>query len=117
MPMDVLFDDALEVERVLPELGKTPFELLNDKQEENMGTIETTVEKQVLMLNESLINLLNKQLDLQFKPSATLGGSTSSNDCQICHVEDHLANECLRYAIANQNVRDVEVYIRLKIMV
>jgi hypothetical protein len=28
--MDVLFDAALEVERVLVELGKTPFELLKE---------------------------------------------------------------------------------------
>jgi len=58
------------------------------------------MEKQVWMLNESLINLLKRQLDLQFKLGATLGGSTSSNGCQICHAKDHLANECPRYAIA-----------------
>jgi hypothetical protein len=63
-----------------------------------MGIIETIVEKQVQVLNESLINLLKKQLDLQFKPSATLGGSTSFNGCQICHAKDHLAYECPRYA-------------------
>ncbi len=58
--MDVLFDAALEVERVLAKLGETPFELLKEDQEENMGTIETIVEKQVQVLNESLINLLKR---------------------------------------------------------
>ncbi len=42
--MDVLFNVALKVERVLLELSETSFELLKEKQEENMGTIETTVE-------------------------------------------------------------------------
>jgi hypothetical protein len=79
---------------VLVKLGETPFELLKEEQEENTGTIETTMEKQVQLLNESLINLLKRQ----FKPGATLGGSTSSNGCQICHAKDHLANECPTFA-------------------
>jgi len=58
------------------------------------------MEKQVQLLNESLINLLKRQLDLQSKPCATLRGSTSCNGCQICHAKDHLANECPRYASA-----------------
>lgn len=98
--MDVLFDVALEVEQVLVKLGKTPFELLKEQQEENMCIIETTMEKQVQVLNESLINLLKRQLDLRLKPSATLGRSTSFNGCQICHAKDHLANEYPMYATA-----------------
>jgi hypothetical protein len=37
--MDVLFDVALKMERVLVKLGKTPFELSKEEQEENMGII------------------------------------------------------------------------------
>jgi hypothetical protein len=43
--MDVLFDATLEVGGVLAKLGETPFELLKEEQEENMGTIKTIVEK------------------------------------------------------------------------
>ncbi len=37
--MDVLFDVALKMEWVLVKLGKTPFELSKEEQEENMGII------------------------------------------------------------------------------
>ncbi len=58
--MESLFNVALEVEWVLPKLGETPFELLKKEHEENMNVGETTMEKQVQLLNESLINLLRK---------------------------------------------------------
>jgi hypothetical protein len=45
---------AIEVERVLGELGETPFEPLKEEQEE--GTEDNTVEKQVAALNSTLIN-------------------------------------------------------------
>lgn len=50
------------------------------------------------MSNESLINLLKKQLDLQFRLEALARGSTSSNGCEICHAKDHMGNDCPRYA-------------------
>ncbi len=37
--MEVLFDVTLEVEHVLVERGKPPFELSKEEQEENMGII------------------------------------------------------------------------------
>jgi hypothetical protein len=49
------------------------------------------------MLNESLINLLKRQLDLQFRPEALTRGSTSSNGWKICHAKDHMGNDCPRY--------------------
>jgi hypothetical protein len=62
--MEALLNVALDMERVLAELGETRFELLKEEQKENMGTIEMVVEKQVQVLNESLINLLRKQSNL-----------------------------------------------------
>jgi hypothetical protein len=56
--MEALLNVALEMEWVLAELCETPFELLKEEQEKNMGTIKMVVEKQVQVLNESLINLL-----------------------------------------------------------
>ncbi len=45
---------VIEVERVLGELGKTPYELFKKEQEE--GASETMMEKQVTPLNNTLIN-------------------------------------------------------------
>jgi hypothetical protein len=47
---------ATEVERVLGELGETPFEALREEQEE--GIEETIMEKQVTTLNNTLVNFL-----------------------------------------------------------
>lgn len=62
--MEAMLNVALDMERVLAKLSETPFELLKEEQKENMGTIEIVVEKQVQVLNESLINLLRKQSNL-----------------------------------------------------
>jgi len=43
--MESLLNVALEVERVLVELGEIFFELLKEKHEENMNVGETTMEK------------------------------------------------------------------------
>lgn len=55
---------ALEMQRVLAELGETPFELLKEEQEKNMGIVEMIVEKQMQVLNDFLINLLRRQSNL-----------------------------------------------------
>jgi len=47
---------ATEVERVLGELGETPYESLLEEQEEEMS--ESNVEKQVAALNNTLINFI-----------------------------------------------------------
>ncbi len=52
--IEELVGAAIEVERVLGELGETPFEPLKEEQEK--GTEETIMEKQVTALNETLVN-------------------------------------------------------------
>jgi len=46
---------AKEMERMLGELGETPFEPLKEEQEESMHN-DTMLEKQVNVFNESFIN-------------------------------------------------------------
>jgi hypothetical protein len=81
---------VIEVERVLGELGETPFEPLKEEQEE--GTEDNTMEKQVAALNSTLINF--------FKGIGPTPASTSSSNvlgvCQICQVGDHKATTCPR---------------------
>jgi hypothetical protein len=81
---------AIEVERVLRELGETPFKPLKEEWEE--GTEENTMEKQVAALNSTLINF--------FKGNGPVPAPASSSNvlgvCQICQARDHRATTCLR---------------------
>ncbi len=81
---------AIEVERVLGELGETPFEPLKEEQEE--GTEETIMEKQVTALNETLVNFFKGTVR---NPEAS-SSSTVIGRCQICKGGDHLATTCPR---------------------
>jgi len=52
--IEELVETATELERVLGELTETPYESLKEEQEE--GVLETMMEKQVIALNNKLIN-------------------------------------------------------------
>jgi hypothetical protein len=91
--MDELFGAALEIEKALAKLGEIPFELLKDEHE-GVATYDVVVEKQVNVLNESLINF--------FKQGITLGngvgsfGASTTSICHICSLVDHVATICPR---------------------
>ncbi len=76
---------AIEVERVLGELGEAPLEPLKEERDE--VTEETIMEKQVTTLNETLINLFKGVVSNQEASSSSIviGG------CRICKGGDHLA--------------------------
>jgi hypothetical protein len=88
--IEELVGAAIEVERVLGELGETPFEPFKEEQEE--GIEETIMEKQVAALNNTLINF--------FKGNAHDPASASSSNvfggCQLYRVGDHKATTCPR---------------------
>jgi predicted aspartyl protease len=88
--IEELMGAAIEVERVLGELGETPFEPLKEEQEE--GTEETIMEKQVTALNETLVNFFKGTVR---NPEAS-SSSTVIGGCQICKGGDHLATTCPR---------------------
>ncbi len=81
---------ATELERVLGELGESPFEPLKDKQEE--GVVETMMEKQITALNNTLINFFKRNTP---NPVAS-SSSTMFGGCQVCKGGDHVATACLR---------------------
>ncbi len=86
--IEELVGAAVEVERVLGKLGETPFEPLKEEQEE--GTKETIMEKQVVVLNSTLINFLKGNVhDLTSASSSNVFGG-----CQICRGGDHKATTC-----------------------
>jgi len=62
---------ATELERVLGELGETPFEPLKEEQEE--GATEASMEHQVVALNNTLINFFKGGVPNSVpSPSSTL---------------------------------------------
>jgi len=81
---------ATELERVLGELGETPYEPLKEEQEE--GVAEIMMEKQVNALNNTLINFLKGNV---LRP-VTSSSSSMSAGCQVCKGGDHLATACPR---------------------
>jgi hypothetical protein len=81
---------ATELERVLGELGETPYEPLREEQEEE--TSETMMEKQVTALNNTLINFFKGTVH---NPEAS-SSSTVFGGCQIYKGGDHLATTCPR---------------------
>jgi hypothetical protein len=88
--IEELVGAAIEVERVLAELGETPYEPFWEEQEEEAS--DSSVERQVIALNNTLINF--------FKGNAHNPASSSSSTmfrgCQICRVGDHMATTCPR---------------------
>ncbi len=81
---------AIEVERLLGELGETPFEPLKEKQEEGMAEMST--KNQVAALNSTLINFFKGSVPnpiSSFSPAMFI-------ECQICEGRDHIAMTCPR---------------------
>ncbi len=88
--IEELVGAATEVERVLGELGETPYESLPEEQEEE--TLESNVEKQVVALNNTLINLFKGN---SHDPTSS-SSSTVFGTCQLCKGGDHMATACSR---------------------
>ncbi len=88
--IEELVGAVTEVERVLGELGETPYESLREEQEEE--TLENNVEKQVAALNNTLINFFkgNSHDPVSSSSSIVFGG------CQLCKGGDHMATACSR---------------------
>jgi hypothetical protein len=86
--IEELVGATTELERVLGELGETPYEPLKEEQEE--GVAETMREKHVNVLNNTFINFLKGNV---LKP-VTSSVSNMSAGCQICKGGDHIAIAC-----------------------
>jgi hypothetical protein len=88
--IEELVGAAMEVERVLGELGETPYESLREEQEEE--TSESNVEKQVVALNDTLINFFKGNSH----DTASSSSSTVFGGCHLCKGGDHMAIACPR---------------------
>ncbi len=89
--IEELVGAATKLERVLGELGKTPFEPLKEEQEE--GVEETMMEKQMTALNNTLVNFFKRNVSNSIASSS----STMSGGCPICKGRDHISTACPRF--------------------
>jgi hypothetical protein len=83
--IEELVGAATEVEKVLGELGETPYEPLREEQEEE--TLESNMEKQVTALNNTLINFFKGNS----RDTTSSSSSTVFGGCQLCKGGDHMA--------------------------
>jgi hypothetical protein len=60
----------VEIERILGELGATPYEPMKEKHDETTSR-ESTTNRQLNVSNESLINFFGKGIDGKARPSIT----------------------------------------------
>ncbi len=89
--IEELVGAATELERILGELGETPFEPLKEEQEE--GVEETMMEKQVIASNNTLVNFFKRNVP----NSVASSSSTTSSGCQIYKGGNHIATACTRH--------------------
>jgi len=88
--IEELVGAATKFERMLGELGETPFEPLKEEQE--VGVVETLMEHQVATLNNTLINFFRGSVPNSIPSSF----STLPKECQVCKGRDHIATTCPR---------------------
>jgi hypothetical protein len=88
--IEELVGAATEVERVIGELGETPYEPLREEQEEEAS--ESNMENPVAVLNNALINFLKGSVPNHISSFS----HTLFYECQICKGEDHIATTCPR---------------------
>jgi hypothetical protein len=73
---------VIEIERVLGELGETPYKPMKEEHDEIMSR-ESTTNRQLHVLNETLINLFGKGTDGKARPSSIVSINID-NHCQLC---------------------------------
>jgi hypothetical protein len=88
--IEEMVDAATELERVLGELGETPFEPLREEREEEVA--EMVMDKQINAFNDSLINFMKGNVS---RPT-TSSSSSLSGVYQICKEGDHTVVTCPR---------------------
>jgi hypothetical protein len=88
--IEKLMGAATKLERMLGELGETPYEPLKEEQEE--GASKTIMEKQVSALNNTLINFFKRNVH-NLKASSSFD---VFRGCQICKGGNHLTTTCPR---------------------
>jgi hypothetical protein len=84
---------ATKIERVLRDLKETPYDPLMEKDEN--ATKESSIDKQLLVLNETLIHFFRESGN---RNGASANSFGSTFRCQLCQVDDHTIVACLKHS-------------------
>ncbi len=84
---------TIEIERVLGDLGETPYDPFREEKDEDV-TGESSTDKQLSMLNETLIHFFKESGN---KNGASASSSGSASRCQLCQAEDHTVMACPKH--------------------
>jgi len=82
-----------EIEKVLGDLGETPYDPLKEEKDEDV-TGESCMDKQLSMLNESLIHFFR---EFGNRNGASVNSFGNTSRCQLCQAEDHTTVACLKH--------------------
>jgi hypothetical protein len=69
---------------------------MKEEHDETMSK-ESTTDRQLHVLNETLINFFGKGIDGKVGPSTSFSFSTH-NRCQLCHLKEHTTSTCPKLA-------------------
>jgi hypothetical protein len=84
---------AIKIQRLLGDLGETPYDPLREEKDEDVIG-ESSIDKQLSMLNETLIHFLRESGN---RNGASVSSSGSTSRCQLCQAEDHIAVACPKH--------------------
>ncbi len=78
---------AIEIGRVLRDLGETPYDPLREEKDEDVIG-ESSMKKKLPMLNEILIHVFRESGNNNVASASSFG---SASRCQLCQAKDHTA--------------------------
>ncbi len=78
---------------MLGDFGETPYDPLREDKDEDV-TGESSIDKQLLMLSETLIHFFRESCS---RSGASFNSSGSASRCQLCQAKDHTAVACLKH--------------------
>jgi hypothetical protein len=84
---------ATKIERVLRDLGETPYDPLREEKGED-ATRESSTNKKLSVLNETLIHFFRESGN---KNGANVSSFGNTSRCQLCQVDDHTVMACPKH--------------------
>ncbi len=82
-----------KIERVLGDLGETPYDPFREEKDEDL-TRESSIEKQLSVLNETLIHFFR---EFGSRIGASVSSFGNASRCQLCLAEDHTIMACPKH--------------------
>jgi hypothetical protein len=83
---------VVKIKHVLGELGETPYEPMKEEHDETTSG-ESTIDRQLHVLSETLIHFFGKGTDSKVGPSTTFFVN-NNNYCQLCRSKEHTSLTC-----------------------